>query len=433
MMTAHPSLQPAPILLANGDFYGTLAATRSLGEARIPVYIAGHRVLAASRWSRHAVRALRCPPLSDADRFLDWLVELGRNEPGIVLYPTSDEATYLYALRREELERNFRMYQPCVDTIVHVLDKKRLYETARTVGLRTPDTWFPRSDADVERIAREAPMPLLVKPRTQVLSRTHSKGIVVTRREALAGSYRKFVRESTYGRALLDRVPDAADAMIQAYMPDAGKHIYVLAAFIDREGSLFAARSGMKIFQRPRSLGIGLCFEDAELDPLVVDGARRLAKQTGYYGLFQLEFIKSGDAYLLIDFNPRFYNQLAFDIARGLPLSRIVHAAASGDTDRLIRLVECASNPPKNGRFVFCNKFGLDFMLATQIFAGRMPWGEAKRWREWREQHRGGLVDPAVVTGDPFPALVDAATQVYGSLRHPRAFLRDVVFDGRVG
>src|SRR5262249_35074938 len=75
-----------PVLLANADFYGTLAATRSLGESGIPVYIADDSLLGVSRWSRHVARALPAPPVTDPSRFVDWILGVGAREPGIVLY-----------------------------------------------------------------------------------------------------------------------------------------------------------------------------------------------------------------------------------------------------------------------------------------------------------------------------------------------------------
>src|SRR5258706_2534693 len=193
-----------PVLLANSDFYGTLAATRSLGESGVPVYIAEDSLLGVSRWSRHASRVLAAPPLSDPARFIEWLRAVGAREPGIVLYPTSDEAAYLYALHQGELSKTFRMYQPSVDVILHVLDKKRLYASARAVGMEVPETHFPDVESDLEAIARDAKMPVLVKPRTQVLSNTHSKGVIVTNAAELAPRYAQFVRGTSYGRALLD-------------------------------------------------------------------------------------------------------------------------------------------------------------------------------------------------------------------------------------
>jgi D-aspartate ligase len=419
----------APALLANPGFYGTLAATRSLGESGVPVYVAGDSILDVSRWSRFAARALNSPSLKEPDRFLDWLGELGHREPGIVLYPTSDDATFLYALRGDELARDFWMYQPGLETVLRVLDKKRLYAEATAVGLDVPQTWFPETDADVERIAREAPMPLLLKPRAQVLSLTPTKGIVVTRREDLLPRYREFVRSSAYARALLDHVPDAAQAMIQVFLPHAAESIYVLAAFTDREGSLFAARSGVKIFQRPRRLGIGLCFEDARLEPGLCEGARKLARNTGYFGIFQLEFVRDGDRFLLIDFNPRFYNQLAFDMARGLPLASIAYAAACGDTSAVSSLVRDAETQPADRRIVYCNEFGLNVLLSAQRLSGRISAEEADRWRRWRADHCDSIVDPTVARGDTLPAVVDVLAQIYGYARHPRAFVRQIVQD----
>lgn len=418
-----------PVLLANSNFYGTLAATRSLGESGIPVYIADDDLLGVSRWSRHAARAIRAPSLAEPARFVDWVRGVGESEPGIVLYPTSDEAAYLYALHRDELAKTFRMYSPHVDAILHVLDKKRLYASAKEVGMRVPDTWFPDTEDDVERIAREAPMPVLVKPRTQVLSNTHSKGVVVDQPAELAARYSTFVRSTQYGRELLERFPDAPKAMIQQFVPEAAEQIYVLAAFVDKTGKHFAARSAMKVFQRPRSLGIGLCFEESPLSPKLAELARKLAEACGYYGLFQLEFIKTEDDYLLIDFNPRFYNQLAFDVARGLPLPQIVYSAALGEDAAAAEMVDAAQDQHDSGTRVFCNAFGLRVMLSTQRLAGRMTATEASKWKAWYARHEGGAIDPAIAPGDVLPGVIDVAAQLYAYARHPRAFLRKIVLD----
>jgi D-aspartate ligase len=427
------AISRAPVLLTNADYYGTLAATRALGEQGIPVYIATDRILAASRWSRHVTRSFTCPPVEEAARFVDWLADFGSQEPEVVLYPTSDETAFLYALHHERLARSFLMYQAPLDALLQVLDKRRLYTTARAVGLEVPETLFPCSEEDVERAAAEVPMPVLLKPRTQVLSVTHSKGLIVREPRELLPKYREFLRGSRYGSAVLSHIPEAAQPMIQRFVPNASKQIYVLAAFADRSGELFVARAGMKVFQRPRTLGIGLCFEDAPIHPEVSEGVRRLVRATGYFGVLQLEFIEEGGRHLLIDYNPRLYNQLAFDIARGLPLPQIVHAAACGRQDELRSLVrsgnEASRSPARGPNLVFCNEFGMRFMLHAQRIAGSMSLDEARYWDLWRSRHADGMVDPAIAAGDSVPALVDAAAQLYAYARHPRAFLRKIVLD----
>ena len=73
-------------------------------------------------------------------------------------------------------------------------------------------------------------------------------------------------------------------------------------------------RAARKIVQQPRSIGIGLCFEPALVDPLLAERTKRLCERIGYYGVFELEFILAEGKAMLIDFNGRFYHQMAFDI-----------------------------------------------------------------------------------------------------------------------
>ena len=424
----HLDASSAPVLLANADYYGTLAATRALGQEQVPVYVASERILATAKWSRYATAILTCPPALEANRFLDWLCELGEREPGIVLYPTSDDTTFLYSLRSSELSRTFRMYQPSVDCVLHMLDKRRLYATAREVGFTIPETWFPETESEVDRISREVPMPLMIKPRTQVLSHTRSKGVIVAQRDRLVPMYRKFRRKNGHARALLDLVPDAAQPMVQSYRPEGASAVYTLAGFIERDTERFVARAATKVFQWPRRIGVGLCFEDAPLDRGVMDTVRRLARATGYFGLFEMELIRTASGLELIDFNPRLYNQLAFDIARGLPLPQIVCAAACKRLDEVARRLAEAQTC-KNGPLAFCNTFGLGLMLRAQRVSGRMSREDAAAWRNWRLKYAGRVVSPAESRGDTWPQVVDMASQLYACMRNPVAFLRRIAFD----
>ena len=87
------------------------------------------------------------------------------------------------------------------------------------------------------------------------------------------------------------------------------------------------------------------------------------------------EFIRNDGQPLLIDFNPRFYHPLAFDIARGMSLPLMVYAAARGDEPWLRKLVEESARPGEGGQTTFCNGFGLHLLLAVQGASGRMSSG----------------------------------------------------------
>ncbi len=318
------TLARPPILLTMADYYGTLAAVRCLGRLGIPITVAESKLLAPARWSRYVTRRVECPDVGDSDAFLEWLMRFGEREPGHVLYPTSDDMAWLFALHREELGRHFLMYQPGVDVIYGLLNKQRLHDLCKDVGLDVPETWFPEGEKDLERVAAEARFPVLLKPQTQILFESHVKGAQVERASELLPRYREFLERNRYGRKLLDQDPKANRPMVQAFYPEAAQNIFSLSGFVDRTGELFVARGAVKVLQRPRKLGIGLCFEEVPVEPVLAEKLRALCKKLGYHGTFELEFIRAGGKQLLIDFNPRFYSQMGFDIARGKP------AAADG-------------------------------------------------------------------------------------------------------
>jgi predicted ATP-grasp superfamily ATP-dependent carboligase len=434
---------PRPILVGDAGFAGTLAAVRSLGRCGLPITVADPQPLAPALWSRYVTQRVTPPPYRQFEPFVDWLLAFGARAPRHVICPTSDEFTFALAAHRDAVKERFDVNVPPLAAVLAVLDKQELYAHARASGLDTPDTWLPTTFAEVRRVGAEARFPLLVKPRIQVLLDTHSKGVIVHGPSELPAAYARFAEGNTFGKALLAHRPDAGWPMLQAYHPRATEGIYVLSGFYDQVRSRAVALGATKILQRPRRLGIGLCFEEAPAHPHLVAGVARMCERTGYHGIFQLEFIREDDRFLLIDFNPRFYNFLALDIARGLALPEMVYAAARGDHAEVARLMDAVPNAESahgngngngngNGRArgkTFCNRFGLGLLMGAQRLSKRMSAEDADRWRAWWRENKPQMVDAAADPDDPTPARVDVAWQLYLAARHPRSFVRTVMFD----
>ncbi|HLK35513.1 MAG TPA: hypothetical protein VKU41_02090 [Polyangiaceae bacterium] len=422
-----------PALLADAGFAGTLSATRTLGKAGVPVTVVGS-YFAPTGWSRYATRTLRSPPLARLDKFMPWLLELGRAERHVIC-PTSDEFLFGIALRRDEVAKYFDVYLPPLQAVLNVLDKKRLYAHAQSAGIGVPESYAPESVAELERIARGLNRPFLVKPRTQVLLNTHAKGVIVTEPSELVSRYEAFRSANTYGPEIVAACPGAGWPMLQAYHPDACHDIFVLSGFYDPERRRAIGMAARKVLQLPRRLGIGVCFEEADASRDLVDAVGRLCHASGYYGLFQLEFIREGDRLLLIDFNPRFYNFLALDVARGFELPQLVYDAARGRSADVARRMDALSglggrpNGGPDGK-VFCNRIGLRLLTGTQRLSGAMTRADWARWRRWYRQNEARMVDAARDPDDPLPGLVNSAWQVIHHVRHPRSFVRSVVLDG---
>jgi len=288
-----------------------------------------------------------------------------------------------------------------------------------------PDTWIPDSLRHAEEVIRDQPGSLLIKPRTQCLLNTHSKGaIVIGGREDSVRAYADFCRRNVLAPQLAARFPDWKLPIIQRYHPEAVDGVYSIAGFIDRGGKNMAVRAAEKVLQLPSRLGTGLCFRSALVDSVLALGLQQLLQRIGYFGVFEAEFIRVGGRSLLIDINGRLYNQLAFDVARGLPLPTLFYEGALGNEQAVAAATVAAAIGPSTGPQAFCNRSRLRTILQLRRILRTIPVQEAKRWREWYRADLDSIIDAAADSGDRWPMRSDLLLQLCSYMRHPRAFLR---------
>ncbi len=419
----------APVLLTTASYYGTLAAARCYGRAGIPVTVGEEELLAVARWSRYVTRTTRCPPLHEVDAYVEWLARFGAENPGTFLYPTSDEHAWLFSLYRERLAGHFRMYQPDASAVYTLLNKRLLHAACARLGISTPETWWPESDAELEEISRRASWPVLIKPQTQLFLESHSKGRKVGDAASLRVEYADFVARNRYGAFMLRHDPTVIRPMIQAYRPEAAENTYSLTGFIDESGAMSTFRGAVKILQRPRNLGIGLCFEESPVNAALAERVVALCREVGYFGVFEIEFIRTGDDFLLIDFNPRFYSQMAFEVDRGMPLPLLAWTAAGGDRRALEEAVARSNAWHSPGGLGYCHRFIFEVMLRGQKLSGALSDEEARRWREWFEARQPHLTDAVLDADDRAPWILDWMSHVWRYARHPRAFLHTMILN----
>lgn len=409
-----------PALLTMPGYNGTLAAVRNLGRHGVPVTTADPERFTRAGWSKYTTESVRCPPVRDTERFMDWLLQFGREREPHVLLPTCDDTAFLYALHREELAKYFYLSVPRVDVLHELLNKRLLMERAREVGLVTPQSWTPQSPAEVAALARDARFPLLIKPTTQVLFDARSKGVLVTERERFVDTYERLSRDR-YGRALRDYDASVTQPIVQEFFADAATSgIYSICGHA-REGRIVEARSARKVLQWPRRLGIGVCFEAAPLQPALVESLGRLISRVGFNGTFEAEFVQDGDRKLLIDFNPRFYSQMGFDVARGLPLPLMAYEDAIG---RPLRSGAAHGAPGADSSIkAYAHGAAFKVLLGAQGVSGALSKDEQRRWRKWYDELGAARIDAVADAGDRVPELVDIMNIVHDVARHPLRFV----------
>ncbi len=411
-------------LLAVGDYLGTLAAARSLGRFGVDVAVADWRPLVAARLSRYTNRALSCP---DAEQrpldFLAWLLSEGAAHPGQALLATTDELAWLYARHQGALRAHFALDTPSFAAIWTLLNKAKLSEACAAVGLRSPATQRCTSDEDVRALAPTLRYPVVVKPQTQILLWPHEKGRVANTPEELPGAVHDFLQHTHHDPLVLSEDPLVSQPLLQAYVP-ATRGVYSVTGFIDVTGDVFVTRGARKVFQRPRVLGVGLCFEDAPVEARLAERIHALCRHVGYHGVFEAEFLEADGESLLIDFNPRFFGQVAFDVARGADLPKLSYLAAVGDTAALeAEAARAQAAAPAPHPTAYCDRIHLELFLASLTLANtRAP--DGPKWRRWVAEHRGLLADPLIDRGDWLPAVMVAASSLFHQARHARSTWR---------
>jgi predicted ATP-grasp superfamily ATP-dependent carboligase len=429
--SAHVVLEPSmsrSVLLTMPDYCGSLAAARCLGRSGYEVWMSGDSLRAPAMHSKFVTRKFMSPPVSEPDEWLRWLVETGEANPGAVLYPTSDDLAWLLALHAPKLEPFFKLWAPPVEVYETLLDKALLAAACAKVGLETPHTLAPTDEASLEAAVREAKLPVLIKQRTQVLSKTNHKGVMVRERSELAAAFRAFRDSNRHHAGAVARMPNASQPLLQQYFSEGVNGSLQVSGFIDETGKLFVARAAKKLLQRPKTLGISLCLEATPLPRELAERIRALCLEVGYFGVFGIEFLQVDGRALLIDFNPRYYHFMALDIARGMPLPVMTALAACGEWDRLEAEVRRAQVDVP-GVDAFTYRFQLKELLLAQAATGTMPVKESLRWWQWYRGHHDSLVDAVDDAGDHLPHVVDVAAGIARRLRHPMTFIRRVALD----
>src|SRR5262249_29539106 len=132
---------------------------------------------------------------------------------------------------------------------------------------------------------------------------------------------------------------------------------------------------------------------------------------------------------ILIDFNPRFYGEMAFEIARDPPLPLLVYLAALGKRSELAEAVERARAAPDEPLKGYGHRLNLELVVRAQRISGGLSRADAQHWRGWLAARREKVVDAVLDPNDQLPAVAEVISQLLRYTRHPRAFLRQIVLD----
>jgi biotin carboxylase len=282
-------------LVADAHHPNAVAGIRGLGRAGVRVIALGPERLSAGRWSRWA-----------AGRELGEVPSAVRRHGPVVVYPgqesTIDALLELPAGHGLELPWN-------PDSLAALRAKRALPALASGHGLAVPDTLFDGTAAELARA--ELPTPVVVKPAAAVRELLTAR-VVASRAEltALAGE-------------LPPDEPLIAQELVRG-------RLLSLALVLDRDGRVVARFQEEATRTWPRDAGSFAATVSVEPDEALVAAAGEMLAAAGYWGLAQLDLVRTEGGTLLLDVNPRFYFCMPLALACGVNLPAAWHAVVEG-------------------------------------------------------------------------------------------------------
>jgi D-aspartate ligase len=403
----------ATVLLARPGYGGTIAAIRDLARDQIPVAVLAESLLECGRWSKYVTATIPTGPQADPKALLASLEKLTQDGTGPVapvLLPSCDTSAWTYAAYADKLSPHFCLYAPPIETMDRILDKGRLQTAFVDAGVHVPKSWMVPNEAAISQIADTLLFPLIIKPRTHVRRRRNDKGEVVANQDQLVRALRRIGRSERFFDTDCDHA-NSQEFFLQQFFDALPKGVLSVTGFMDRSGTHFVAGAARKILLRSEPAGVGVCFESTPLDPALAEQTARLCRGVGYFGVFELEFIWDGARWAAIDFNPRFFNQMA------LPLARLCYFDAIGMADRLAALVEQAQAASPEDRLCVRDGFTMALILTFRSLTGRISREDRLRWRQWNRSHRAGMKDLIRAWDDPWVWPMHMVSEVTRGLR----------------
>jgi D-aspartate ligase len=253
-----------------------LAAIRSLGRKGLRVLAVDNRPFALGLRSRYAESRLAPDPLDDEGGFIAALQAIADETDDVLpVFPTHDEHLNAIARHADVLGERYRFPFPSWDVLEKIQSKRHQLETADSVDVPIPRTFYPQSADEARAAGEELGFPLIVKPSANVGFRRSHK--------------RQLFRCET--PAELERAYELAaphEPMVQELIPSGPEEMWTLGSYLDRDGQALGLFSGHKLSQTRGYMGSARAGEALWVDEVVEHGLA-LLRALDFHGISQVE------------------------------------------------------------------------------------------------------------------------------------------------
>ena len=287
-----------PVLVLRPHHHGALGIFRSLGTLGVPVYAVEDGEWAPPLYSRYCRGIFHWDVRHAQPReSVASLLKIARNfDRPPILIPTDDTTAVLVQEASEELKPAYKFPVLPASLARRLSSKKELYYLCRQCGFPTPETAFPRSQADVLQFLENAVFPVVVKGIDDhgLFGRAKVKMRIVHNENELLKCYDEL------------EDPEQPNLMLQEYIPGNVDTVWMFNGYFNEKSECLAGFTGRKLRQRPAYTGmtsLGVCLRNETVDQSI----RMLLGSLNYSGMVDIgcRYDARDQQYKLLDVNPR--------------------------------------------------------------------------------------------------------------------------------
>jgi predicted ATP-grasp superfamily ATP-dependent carboligase len=243
-----------------------------------------------------------------------------------LLFPTCDHDLNFIARFFDELSQYYRIVAPPPAILQSTLNKAQLYQIAQELSIPIPRTEWINSSAELETVKSSLVFPAIVKPIYASQWRKNGVWEHVGRRKAVVvHNYEELCKFYTH----LERVDPILH--VQEFIPGLDRNLFVFGSYINSNSGVLRYFTGHKVLQYPAHSGTGVVVRGLPI-PDIVEPSVRLLQRLRFSGVSEIEYKydERSRRYVLIEINPRHWDQHALGIACGVNLSRAAYLDALG-------------------------------------------------------------------------------------------------------
>jgi len=281
------------VVVIGGHVQG-LGIVRQFGRNNIRCFVLDESATNIARHSKYCERFLKICKDND---FINFLISINHryNLQDWLLIATDDYYVRILSQNKTVLEDFYKISVDDWAVVKNFYFKRLTYRRIIELGIEMPQTFFPDTLEDLERINPD--YPCIIKPSVMhsLFSQIRRKVLVCRNKQELIQNYVD----------ILKYIPKD-EVIVQEFIPGGSDNQYSACFFFNREKPLISLLARRKR-QHPIDFGNATTFAETINDNELLEKAIAILASFSYWGLCEVEFKKDirDGKYKFLEVNPR--------------------------------------------------------------------------------------------------------------------------------